>query len=186
MKNISKILILGSMVFWQVQANTENNLSYEKLLPQYISWAITTDQEGMKIGTPLDEKELLLAKEIGIKFPEKVRVIYVDEVPYPYENEHLKQMGLSLGFIGDDIVNEAQVFGYSIYVRKDLKFTFSKLAHELVHVMQIERTGSFSVYCLQYLADLAKYGYRKAPLEVEAFKANIKYGARKLAEQTVK
>lgn len=177
MRNIGKILILGSMIFWQVQANTENNLSYEKLLPQYISWAITTDQEGIKIGIPLDQEELLLAKEIGVKFPEKVRVIYVDEVPYPYENEQLKKMGLSLGFIGDSIINEAQVFGYSIYVRKDLKFTFSKLAHELVHVMQIERTGSFSLYSLQYLTDLAEYGYSKAPLEVEAFKANKKYGA---------
>jgi hypothetical protein len=47
----------------------------------------------------------------------------------------------------------------------------------LVHVMQIERTGSFSVYALQYLTDLAKYGYAKAPLEVEAYKANKKYGA---------
>ncbi len=178
MKNILRILILGSLISWQVQANTENELSYEKLLPQYISWAIATDQEGMKIGIPLDEKEILLAEKIGVKFPEKVRVIYVDEVPYPYENEHLKQMGLSLGFIGDGIINEAQAFGYSIYVRKDLNFTYSKLAHELVHVMQIERTGSFSVYSLQYLTDLAKYGYSKAPLEIEAYKANTKYGAR--------
>jgi hypothetical protein len=178
MKKIIQVLMLGSMIVSQAQSNEENNLSFEELIPQYISWAVTTDQNGVKTGIPLDEKELLLAEEIGVKFPEKVRVVYVDEVPFPYENKYLKQMGLSLGFIGKGIVNEAQVFGYSIYVRKDLSFTFGKLAHELVHVMQIERADSFSVYVIQYLRDLAKYGYSKAPLEVEAFKANTKYGGR--------
>lgn len=95
--------------------------------------------------------------------------------PFPYENKDLKRMGLSLGFIGKDIKNEAQAFGYSIYVRKDLNFTFSKLAHELVHAMQIERSDSFSTYVIQYLNDLAKYGYSKSPLEIEAFQANKKY-----------
>lgn len=85
-------------------------------------------------------------------------------------------MGLSLGFIGEGIVNEAHVFGYSIYVRNDLDFTLGKLAHELVHVITIGRTVSFSLYVLQYLTDLAQYGYPKAPLELEAFKANEKYG----------
>jgi hypothetical protein len=172
---IRMVLLLGSMVSLQAQANEERDLSYETLLPQYITWAVATDKQGMEIGKPLDKAELLLARDLGVTFPEKVRVVYVDEVPYPYDNEGLKQLGLSLGFIGEGIVNEAQVFGYSIYVRKDLNLTVAKLAHELVHVMQIERTGSFSTYALQYLTDLAQYGYAKAPLELEAFKANKTY-----------
>jgi hypothetical protein len=171
-------LVLGNIIYLQGQNKEGNSLLYEKLIPQYISWAVSIDQAGIKTGEPLDEKELLLAKEVGIKFPKKVRLVYVDEVPFPYENEHLKQMGLSLGFIGKDIKNEAQAFGYSIYIRKDLNFTIGKLAHELVHVMQIERSDSFSTYVIQYLSDLAKYGYSKAPLEIEAFKANTKYDGR--------
>jgi len=178
MKNIVKVLLMTGTLFCQAQANADNNLSLEKLLPQYISWAMATDHKGIKIGLPLNEKEILLAKEIGIKFPKKVKIVYVDEVPFPYENEQLKQMGLSFGFIGKGIVNQAQVFGYSVYVRKDLNFTFSMLAHELVHVMQVERAGSFANLVPQYFTDLAKYGYSKAPLEVEAYKANTKYGAR--------
>ena len=47
-------------------------LSYEKiiarvLLPQYIEWAHETDMKGLKIGQPLNEQELALAAEIGIK-----------------------------------------------------------------------------------------------------------------------
>ena len=84
-------------------------------------------------------------------------------------------MGLSLGFIGENIINNAQVFGYSIYVRKGYELDTPKLAHELVHVLQIERS-SLDKIIFQHLSDLAKYGYSNAPLEVEAFKANKKYG----------
>lgn len=174
MKNIVKTLVLTGIISWQAQANKENNLSYEKLLPQYVSWAIAIDHKGLKIGISLNKKEILLAKEIGVKYPERVRVIYVDQVPYPYENEHLKQMGLSLGLIGKDIVNEAQVFGYSIYVRKGYEFDRPRMAHELVHVLQIER-ASFSELLTQHISDLRKFSYENAPLEAEAFKANKKY-----------
>jgi len=178
MKSIVNILLLAGMMSSQVQANTDNSLPLEKLLPQYVSWAMATDNKGLKIGIALNEKEILLAKEIGIEFPEKVRIIYVDEVPFPSENEQLKQMGLSLGLIGEGIDNQAQVFGYSVYVRKGLNFTFSMLAHELVHVMQVEREGSFGSLVRQYFTEVATYGYANAPLEVEAYKANTKYGAK--------
>ncbi len=123
-------------------------LSYEKiiarvLLPQYIEWAHETDMKGLKIGQPLNEQELVLAAEIGIKQPKKVRIVYVDEVPYPYENFALNR---------------------------------PKLAHELVHVLQIER-ASLDEVVTQHFFDMAEYGYDKAPLEVEASAANIVYSA---------
>jgi len=80
----------------------------------------------------------------------------------------------SLGFIGEGIINNAQVFGYSIYVRKDYQLTRPKLAHELVHVLQIERSDLAAVVS-QHFADLARYGYDNSPLEVEAYKANSLY-----------
>ncbi|QTH62654.1 hypothetical protein J1N51_07635 [Psychrosphaera ytuae] len=154
-------------------------LSYEKiisgvLLPQYINWAHKIDQKGQEIGTPLTQNELTLATEIGIEHPEKVRIIYVDEVPYPYENFALKVFGEAVGLVGEGIINNAQVFGYSIYSRKDFKLNRPKLAHELVHVLQIER-ASLDEVVTQHFSDMAKYGYDRAPLEVEASQANKKY-----------
>ncbi|NKF52671.1 hypothetical protein G3R49_19110 [Shewanella sp. WXL01] len=154
-------------------------LSYEKiissiLLPQYVSWAYDVDAKGLEVGIPLKEREILLATEIGIQNPEKVRIIYVDEVPFPYENYALKILGEALGFVGEGIVNDAQVFGYSIYVRSGYKLDKPRLAHELVHVLQIERSDLETIIT-QHFSDLAQYGYQNAPLEVEAFKANQKY-----------
>lgn len=144
------------------------------ILPQYIEWAHETEVLGLKVGQPLDEKQLIIAKEIGIKSPGKIRLIYVDEVPFPNENIVLKTVGEALGFIGDGIINNAQVFGYSIYIRKGYQLTTPSIAHELVHVLQIERSGLEQVIT-QHFVDLAKYGYENSPLEVEAFKANEKF-----------
>lgn len=147
------------------------------VLPPYIEWATETEAAGVQAGEPLDENQLLIAKEIGIKSAEKIRLIYVDEVPFPHENFILKQVGEALGFIGDGIVNNAQVFGYSIYVRKGYQLTTPRLAHELVHVLQIERS-SLKQVITQHFTDLVTYGYENSPLEVEAFEANKKYGER--------
>lgn len=144
------------------------------VLPQYIAWAADTEALGLSVGDPLVEEQLVIAKEIGIKSPEKIRLVYVDEVPFPYENFVLKIVGEALGFIGDGIVNNAQVFGYSIYIRRGYPLTTPSLAHELVHVLQIERS-SLEQVITQHFADLVKYGYENSPLEVEAFEANEKY-----------
>lgn len=174
MKNIIKALAITGILLWQTQAIAQTDISVKKLLPQYIEWAMKKDKEGSNIGTPLTKNELLLAKEIGIQYPEKVRIVYVDAVPYPYENAALKAMGESIGFIGEGIISRAQAFGYSIYVRRDYKIDRPGLAHELVHVLQIERTD-FASMVMQYASDRAKYSYADSPLEAEAFKANIKY-----------
>lgn len=124
----------------------------------------------------MNSRELALAADTGIQKPEKVRVVRVEEVPFPYENFALKTLGETLGFIGEGIVNNSQVFGYSIYVRNGYELNRPKLAHELDHELQIERSGLYQVVT-QHFSDLAEYGYDKAPLEVEAFKANKKYAA---------
>ena len=169
-----KLLLLSIVVVMAVLALSYERIISNVLLPQYISWADDINTKGLKIGTPLDEQQLLLATDIGIKNPKKVRIVYVDEVPFPHENFALKVLGEALGFIGEGIVNNAQVFGYSIYIRTGYELNRPRLAHELVHVLQIERSDLETIIS-QHFSDLAKYGYENAPLEVEAFKANQKY-----------
>ncbi|GFD68401.1 hypothetical protein [Alteromonas sp. KUL106] len=169
-----KLVLISLFAVIVVAALFYQEIIARVLLPQYIEWARETDQKGLNDGVPLNEKERLLASEIGIKHPEKVRIIYVDQVPYPYENFALKVFGEAVGLVGEGIINNAQVFGYSIYARKDFVLNKPKLAHELVHVLQIERT-SLDDIVTQHFFDMAEYGYDKAPLEVEAVKANEKY-----------
>ncbi len=161
------VLIAGVMLFHQ-------KVIALLVLPPYIDWATQTEAQGLVSGVALEAKQLLIAKEIGIKQPEKIRLVYVEQVPFPHDNALLKTVGEALGFIGDGIVNNAQVFGYSIYVRTGYELTTPRLAHELVHVLQIERS-SLEAVVTQHFSDLATYGYNDSPLEVEAYKANQHY-----------
>ena len=165
---VLSISLIGLVVF-------HKDIVSKILVPQYIEWGYEIEAQGLKLGVSLDSEGLMLAKDIGIQSPEKIRIVYVDEIPFPHDNFALKMLGEAVGFIGDNIINEAQAFGYSIYVRKDYEFDKPSLAHEIVHVLQIER-ANFEDVTFQHLSDLAKYGYDKAPLEVEAFEANKKYG----------
>lgn len=158
-----------------VTASQLNLSQLEAILPLYVEWAENIDKEGQKSGVPLDKKGLQLAKELGIKHPEKVRLVYTDKVPFPIEVPEIKAMGEAIGFVGDGIVNNAQAFGYAIYIRNGYKLDTPKLAHELVHVQQIERSASFADFALIFLRDLAAHGHNQAPLEVEAYEANKKY-----------
>ncbi len=156
------------------QQQSSEQLPIKALLGEYIKWAEETDKKGLKIGEPLTQSGLELAIDIGIQHPERVRIIYLESVPFPYENKALTALGENLGLIGNGITNNAQVFGYSIYVRHGYELDRPKLAHELVHVLQIERSSLGSVV-MQHIQDMSKYDYENAPLEVEAFKANLKY-----------
>ena len=142
----------------------------------YVSWAGEIEQRGQAIGIPLDPDQKDLAAAVGIKHPERVRLIFVDEVPFPTENPEIRLAGEKFGFIGPGIINNAQAFGYTIWVRKGFTLDRPRLAHELVHVMQIERSTSFAAYAVQYLSELMRYGHEKAPLQIEAYEANRKYG----------
>lgn len=141
----------------------------------YVKWAEGVEARGQAAGTPLDPDQARLAAEIGIKHPEKVRIVFVDEVPFPTENPEIKLAGEKFGFVGPGIVNNAQAFGYTIWVRNGFTLDRPRLAHELVHVMQIERSSSFAAYVGQYVSELIQYGHEKSPLELEAYEANRRY-----------
>lgn len=61
----------------------------------------------------------------------------------------------------------AMTLGHTIHVRSESPLSASTMRHELVHVRQFERYG-FVGFLVRYLWQCARYGYRNAPLEVEA------------------
>lgn len=146
-----------------------------RFMDYYVKWAAKIEERGQATGTPLAPDQLRLASEIGIKHPEKVRLVVVDEVPFPMDNPEIRLAGEKFGFIGPGITNNAQAFGYTVWIRKGFSLDRPRLAHELVHVMQIERSTSFAAYASQYVSELIQYGHEKSPLEREAYEANIKY-----------
>ncbi|WP_230292828.1 hypothetical protein [Croceicoccus sp. Ery5] len=153
----------------------EEDDGYAGFLAKYVAWSSTVEAEGLEQGTPLTATQIELASLIGIEHPEKVRLVYADAVPFPNEDEEMRKIGENLGFIGPGITNNAQAFGYTIWVRNGFTLDRPSLAHELVHVAQIERADSFGDYVEEYMKQLLEYGHADMPLEVEAYEANREY-----------
>lgn len=60
------------------------------------------------------------------------------------------------------------VFPDTIFVRRDVKLTVDLIAHELEHIKQIDEMGLLR-YWWVYLKGLIRHGYRRHPLEHDAW-----------------
>jgi hypothetical protein len=135
------------------------------VIPMAAAW--TKREEGiiMRRGIPLDERQLLNACQMGVVFPEKIRLMRVDRIPLLNHwvlraiSRHVPSMccdpvGLSLG--------------YGIYIRSNYWGDSRLIAHECVHAGQYERYGSHRSFLHAYFSQCIIHGYPEAPLEQEA------------------
>lgn len=135
------------------------------VLPVVVKWVEYQERRILRLGIPLGDQELLDAADVGVRFPEKIRLMYVDKIPLVNSGViHLLTLlmptltphtaGLSLG--------------YGIYVRTRGSRHRELIAHECVHTGQYERYGSATDFLRAYLSECLQYGYHAAPLEQEA------------------
>lgn len=143
----------------------------QELLPAAEQFMAENQAEALEKGVALTASQLELAKRIGVQQPESVRLYYVDRLPMPTDprlEAAARRFGYSSPFI------QANTFGYGIWIEHDAKGDKELLAHELIHVRQTEQLG-MEAMVRQYLMQLYIYGYRNAPLEVEAYNEAVNY-----------
>lgn len=134
------------------------------LLPRAIAWAETQSQYVAELGQTLNPTGLALARSVGVKHPERVRVELVDQLPLPVD-PLLLQAALETGLLGPGMVG--LTLGYSIFVVSGHDSP-RLLSHECRHVYQYELLGSIAEFLPVYLEQIVTVGYRDAPLEVDA------------------
>ena len=101
---------------------------------------------------------------MGVKNPELIRVVLVDELPLP-EDPTLKEAAIQTGLLGPGMVG--MTFGHGIYMAQGyVKVQF--LSHECRHVYQYEALGSIEEFLRVYLSQIITFGYQDAPLEADA------------------
>lgn len=134
------------------------------LLPRAIEWATTHSEEILKEGRPLSAEGIKLATAVGVSFPAKVRVSEVTTLPIPSDPQ-LRNIALETGLLGPGIIG--LTLGYGIYIRSGC-FSNKLISHECRHVYQYETAGSIDKFLPMYLQQVAMYGYRDAPFEIDA------------------
>lgn len=137
----------------------------DELLPLAAEWALEQERRVLCQGVPLSDEELADAKAIGVRNPERVRLLRVESIPVP-AHPMLKAAAASINFI--TAAPRGLALDYGIFVRADHWRDRELIAHELAHTAQYQRLGGILPFLQTYLGQCATVGYDQAPLELEA------------------
>ena len=137
----------------------------EELLPLAAEWAMEQQQRVLCEGVPLSKKEMADAKAIGVRHPERIRLLRVDSIPVPL-HPMLKAAAASFNFV--TAAPSGLALENGIFVRTDHWRDRELIAHELAHTAQYQRLGGVLPFLQTYIVQCATVGYQEAPLEREA------------------
>lgn len=135
------------------------------LLPLAIEWAAEQQERILRDGVPLSIRELADALRVGVKDPERVRLLQVEIIPSPTHPALLAayQVGKLVPTAPRGLAVQ-----YGIFIRADYWRDRRLIVHELAHIAQYERLGGIEPFLRQYLMECVTVGYSKSAMEAEA------------------
>lgn len=154
---------------WHTMSNITPQ-QFEMLLPLAAAWAAEQERTILQSGVALTESQLADAKQVGVLFPEQVRLLRVAKIPTP-NHPMLSAAATATGLISSSTAG--MTFHHGIFIRTDCWGQRLLVAHELVHTTQYERLGSFEAFLRPYLLEcITPPGYPNGPMEQEAITAS--------------
>lgn len=141
------------------------NINLRLLVPLASQWIESLEREILDRGQPLSDELKVFANKIGIKHPERVRILLVDAIPFP-EHPELQQACKKTELISKHTAG--LTLSYGILLRRDCKSELRIYKHELAHVLQYEQLGGITQFLNKYLNEVLTYGYSLAPMEKDA------------------
>jgi hypothetical protein len=148
------------------------HLAFHMSLPIAGLWVLRQERRILKLGAPLHASLLADARLVGVRCPERVRLLAVDEVP-PM-NPVLRFFARRLGLCSPH--TSGMSLRYGIFIRSDCWGERELVIHELAHTVQYERLGGIRPFLKLYLYEcLVTPGYPFGPLEQEAKEVEQKF-----------
>ena len=139
---------------------------FEALLPLAAAWAAEQESVILRSGVTLSGPQTADARQLGVLFPERVRLLRVSEIPSP-SHPVLAAAAAATNLISP--FTAGMTLRYGIFIRADCWGQRLLVAHELVHTSQYERFGGFEAFLRPYLMEcLTPPGYPHGPIEKEA------------------
>jgi hypothetical protein len=135
------------------------------ILPAACRWAEAKENEILRLGYPLKSAQLMDAQNVGVRYPERIRVALVDEIPFPI-SRMIRRVAGGMGIMSQRI--SGLTLRYGIYIRRDRSNDRPLLVHEFVHTRQYEEHGGFKPFLEKYLHECLTVGYPFGPMEQEA------------------
>jgi hypothetical protein len=135
------------------------------ILPLACEWVAQQEQMILRTGVPLTSAQLADARQVGVRHPDRVRLLSVPAIPRP-EESRLHAAAQAARFLTSSTIG--LTLRYGIFLCADYWGDRALLAHELVHSAQYERLGGIEPFLRQYFGEVLAVGYARAPLEQEA------------------
>ena len=135
-----------------------------RLLPKAIAWAEREAAAAQTSGVPLSASGVRLARHVGVRKLELVRIVEATTLPFPSDPE-LALAAVQTGLLGPGMVG--LTLGHAVFILKG-HASNRLISHECRHVHQYEIAGSIAAFLPLYLEQIAAYGYEEAPFEVDA------------------
>jgi hypothetical protein len=137
---------------------------FDMLLPLACEWAAAQEQRILAIGEALSDTMLGNARLVGVADPERVRLLYVPEIPIP-DDPALCAAVEETQFLSP--LTRGLTLRYGIFIRTDCRSDRTMVIHELGHTAQYEHLGGFEPFLRRYLFECLTIGYPEAPMEQE-------------------
>ena len=137
---------------------------FEALLPLACEWAASQEERILATGEALSDTMLTAARLVGVAVPERIRLLYVPEIPVP-DDPALRAAVEETQFLSP--LTRGLTLRYGIFIRSDGRSDRSVVIHELGHTAQYERFGGFEPFLHRYLFQCLTIGYPEAPMEQE-------------------
>ena len=128
-------------------------------------WAERYSAESLALGRPLTARETEVARRVGVREPQRIRVRAMPELPAPNE-PMLVTAAARLGLTPQTA--SGMTLGYAVIVRNDSAADLRLLAHEFRHVAQYEARGGIRPFLAEHIPHLMQHGYENSPYEVDA------------------
>src|SRR5262245_52116414 len=135
------------------------------LLPRAVAWAEAQAQSCLAFGVPLSASGLAIARSVGVRKPESIRVDVVHTLPMP-DDPALREAAIQAGLLSPGMVG--LTLGYAVFLCKGHDANRRLLSHEFRHVHQYESAGSIGEFLPIYLSQIVQFGYLNAPYERDA------------------
>src|SRR5437763_12003799 len=123
---------------------------FDRLAPLACQWAKGQEAFILKHGAPLTAGQITDAKRVGVQNSARVRVLVVDRIPLP-DDEELADAAQRAQIITSACRGVA--IGHGIIIRADSWQNRELILHQLVHVAQCERSGGLASFVSEYLLD---------------------------------
>ena len=140
---------------------------FENILPLAVEWAEAKEKVIIEHGTGLSPQYMVDARSVGVKYPGRVRIYEVPQIPIP-KHPILKAVAEATQLLSQATIGIS--LGHGIFIHDNFSNDRYTIVHELVHTMQCEKFGGLHPFLKKYLWECLEIGYPQAPMEQEAIR----------------